>query len=550
MSAEFQARFVIRNAIAPSGGETRWRIWADIDFFGNLSYGYDVNNVAVGQPIYIFSSTPSGQTQRFIVDEILGYSPPIGDIDIMVAYDDVGPEPSGISGTGAITSVNLYRSLGLSISTIWTQANEEIQAYANHDDFRRLRESGYTITGQIDGTNVPDPSVLTDGTIFIVTKAGQSSSSSGSNNYQLNQIYQVQNGEWVLQEVNEGDTINVTDDLTLGTNEYNGDSIYIWDADATEWSLIGPGAEATGPTGPTGASTEWTNGPTGPTAGQGNDGDYYLDDSTGDVYNKSSGTWNFISNMEGPTGPSGSNGPTGPTGASTEWTNGSTGPTSGQGSTGDYYLDDSTGDVFSKATGSWTFISNMEGPTGPSGSNGPTGPTGLGIPTGGVTGDILTKDSSADFDVIWQAAPLNIVREVIDTTGGNHIWVLAATPNPTSGITVTRTVGLLTFSIPAGVQLFSTTMRLLANATTGDYDPASGFMQIDMGTGTMVNSTENDRWAPSYTGYEWNSGSPASIDATLSISADGGGNPQLLVVFGLPSGGGNNNELVKIYLSF
>jgi hypothetical protein len=71
-------------------------------------------------------------------------------------------------------------------------------------------------------------------------------------------------------------------------------------------------AGATGATGPAGANgAAWLSGSGAPDSGLGNDGDYYLDTATSDVYNKSSGTWTFATNIKGETGESGQQGPQG-----------------------------------------------------------------------------------------------------------------------------------------------------------------------------------------------------------------------------------------------
>ena len=93
-----------------------------------------------------------------------------------------------------------------------------------------------------------------------------------------------------------------------------------------------------------------------------------------------------------PGGGGGTPGPAGATGS--PGTPGSTGPTgSAGGGTGP------TGPTGPGGGGT--------GPTGPAGNGtaytGATGPTGPGIPSGGSTGDVLTKQSSSSYDVIWSA---------------------------------------------------------------------------------------------------------------------------------------------------
>lgn len=76
-----------------------------------------------------------------------------------------------------------------------------------------------------------------------------------------------------------------------------------------------PGAQgATGPAGATGApGSTWYEG-IGAPATTHNDGDYYLDISTGDVYKQVTGSWGAkIGNIKGPAGATGATGATGGT---------------------------------------------------------------------------------------------------------------------------------------------------------------------------------------------------------------------------------------------
>jgi hypothetical protein len=61
------------------------------------------------------------------------------------------------------------------------------------------------------------------------------------------------------------------------------------------------------------------------------DGDYYLNTTTGDIFQKQSGVWVKIGNLKGntgDTGPKGDTGDTGPTGAAgTQWYSGAGDPT-------------------------------------------------------------------------------------------------------------------------------------------------------------------------------------------------------------------------------
>ena len=152
-----------------------------------------------------------------------------------------------------------------------------------------------------------------------------------------------------------------------------------------------------GPTGPTGADSvvpgpagptgpQGPTGPMGPKGDQGDDGvrgtgwfggdgppvpvfdgtyqqgDYYLDESTGDVYRwDNDAGWVLETSIEGPPGPDGPTGPTGPTGpagadSTVPGPPGATGPQGPAGPTGP--------------------ASSVPGPAGPQGPAGPTGPAG------------------------------------------------------------------------------------------------------------------------------------------------------------------------------
>lgn len=62
------------------------------------------------------------------------------------------------------------------------------------------------------------------------------------------------------------------------------------------------------------AASQWFNGTGAPTSTLGGDGDYYLENATGDVYAKTGGVWNSAGNIEGPRGPAGPQGEQGPEG--------------------------------------------------------------------------------------------------------------------------------------------------------------------------------------------------------------------------------------------
>jgi hypothetical protein len=119
--------------------------------------------------------------------------------------------------------------------------------------------------------------------------------------------------------------------------------------------LAQPGPE--GPQGATGATgPEGPQGATGATGAKGDTGD------TG------------ATGLEGATGATGADGADGVDGADgAVWWNGTGTPGSSLGVDGDFYLDLDNGDVYNKISGLWTWVANIQGEQGPQGIQGEPG---------------------------------------------------------------------------------------------------------------------------------------------------------------------------------
>lgn len=89
---------------------------------------------------------------------------------------------------------------------------------------------GIKITGQINGGSPPAASSY--GRIFICTTAGGA--------YTLKYLYRDTGSAWEEIVPVEAMTIGISDALTGGTDEYEADTVYIWDADAGTWNYVGP----------------------------------------------------------------------------------------------------------------------------------------------------------------------------------------------------------------------------------------------------------------------------------------------------------------------
>lgn len=103
-----------------------------------------------------------------------------------------------------------------------------------------------------------------------------------------------------------------------------------------------------------------------------------------------------------------------------KWYNGEGAPSTSTGINGDYYIDDLTGDVYNKQNNTWSIALNIKGPAGADGvpgadgapgapgeqgepgAPGAKGDPGVGVPAGGTTGQVLTKKSDTDYDTEWK----------------------------------------------------------------------------------------------------------------------------------------------------
>jgi len=109
------------------------------------------------------------------------------------------------------------------------------------------------------------------------------------------------------------------------------------------------------------------------------------------------GSGGNIGSGGGTTGPTGARGDRGGPQGDIGYT-GYTGYTGRTGYTGYTGYTGSTG--YTGVTGS-TGSTGYTGYTGYTGSTGVTGPTGRGVPTGGTSGQVLTKNSTTDYDTSW-----------------------------------------------------------------------------------------------------------------------------------------------------
>jgi hypothetical protein len=154
-----------------------------------------------------------------------------------------------------------------------------------------------------------------------------------------------------------------------------------------------------GDKGDQGDPVAWQQGAGVPGSGVGETGDFYLNTSNGDIYGPktSSGWGSVIFNIaEGQAGPAGPIGPSGPAGSDGRTIlSGTTAPSSGTGSNGDYFINTNGPIIYGpKTDGVWPSGVSLIGPagaTGPTGPEGPQGPQGDPAPGTNLSYDDATR---------------------------------------------------------------------------------------------------------------------------------------------------------------
>jgi hypothetical protein len=147
------------------------------------------------------------------------------------------------------------------------------------------------------------------------------------------------------------------------------------------------------------AAAAWHSGEDAPAESLGNDGDYYLETVTGDVYAKSTGTWSVATTILGPRGPQGEQGATGPTGPQgPQGEQGPAGPTGPEGPQGPQGEQGPAGPTGPEGPQGPRGEQGLAGPTGPQGAQGPAGADGHSPAT--TSTSTLTVASSGSVNII------------------------------------------------------------------------------------------------------------------------------------------------------
>jgi hypothetical protein len=192
---------------------------------------------------------------------------------------------------------------------------------------------------------------------------------------------------------------------------------------------------STGPAGPQGPQgnpggngATWYEGNGAPAAAIGNNNDFYLNTNTGtgngDIYQKQSGSWVKIGNIQGPSGQNGTNGAT--------WYEGNGAPAAAIGNNNDFYLNTNTGagddDIYQKQSGSWVKIGNIQGPAGSAGVNGATWYEGNVAPTTLENNNDFYLDTSTGDVYQMQSGTWKNIGNIKGPSGNNGVGITEVDP--------------------------------------------------------------------------------------------------------------------------
>jgi len=238
-----------------------------------------------------------------------------------------------------------------------------------------------------------------------------------------------------------GASSSVTDDYVLTKNS----------SDNAVWAI-----SPTGPTGATGtAGATWLTGADDPVSGTGSVGDFYINSTSDEWFEKTDvTTWTSSGDFTGDTGvagPTGSQGDTGATGSQ-----GSTGATGSQGSTGATGSQGNTGATGSQGDAGDTGATGSQGDTGDTGATGSQGDAGATGATGsqgdtGADGDTAISGTPADNQVaVWTGATtiegtnslvfdgdnLGIGTDSIDKSGSGKSTIVTLGGDTSNGATI------------------------------------------------------------------------------------------------------------------
>lgn len=272
----------------------------------------------------------------------------------------------GADGTNGTNGSVWYAGSGAPTPSPSFNAND---FYLNNDNGDVFRYDGVAWLPEtnIDGTDG------TNGSVWYASSGFPPPSGTyNANDFYLDnstsEVYQYNGTTWIPQvNINGANGSQWYTANGAPTNIYNNGDFYldgstgeVYQQISNAWVNTGTNIKGANGTNGTDGSI-WYSGATLPPNVVGyNPTDYFLVTTNGNVYQNNGSAWVFQLTLSGVAGSS--------------WLNGNGVPSSGLGNDGDYYLDDLTGDVYTKVSGSWgSAIANIKGPAGANGLDGQDG---------------------------------------------------------------------------------------------------------------------------------------------------------------------------------
>ena len=310
----------------------------------------------------------------------------------------------GNTGTAGAAGSRFYNGSGA--PSAGTGTNIDLYLNTATGDVYEKTSGSWAVSGNIKGAQGNAGTAGAAGSKWFSNPGVPSAGTGADNDFYLNtangDVYQKTSGAWLLvtnlkgAAGTAGSRFYSAAGAPSAGNGANGDLYLntttgdVYEKASGNWSVTGNIKGAAGTAGA--AGSKWFSNPGAPSAGTGVDTDFYLNTTNGDVYQKTSGAWLLVTNLKGAAGTAGS-----------KWYNAAGAPSAGTGVTGDYYLNSTNGDVYEKQSGGWTAIGNIRGPQGTAGSGGSGGTgsvwyDGAAVPssTTGIDGDYYLRSTTGD----------------------------------------------------------------------------------------------------------------------------------------------------------
>ena len=215
-------------------------------------------------------------------------------------------------------------------------------------------------------------------------------------------LFDIGTGRWLSGEGAPANNLGRVGDFYFRTS--NG---YVYEkTGASTWTFR---RDITGPRGING--TLWFEGAGPPAANLGNNGDFYLNTTTNQVYRKSGGSWSVLVDFSGADG--------------AQWFTGSGVPSSSTGRNGDWYFRTGTGSVagsiYRKVSGAW--VKQIDIDQGNDGADGSVWHGGAGAPSGslGKVGDWYFRTSNGYVYEKTGASTWTFRRDITGPAGSSAL---------------------------------------------------------------------------------------------------------------------------------